>query len=48
MGRYHGKYSFEAFSNVRGVMVKSNLIDLFLRYPPYSKLKEKAFKLFMR
>ncbi len=48
MGRYHGKYSFEAFSNVRGVMVKSNLIDLFLRYPPYNKLKEKAFKLFMR
>jgi len=48
MGRYHGKYSFETFSNVRGVMVKSNLIDLFLRYPPYNKLKEKAFKLFMR
>ncbi|MFH0841552.1 MAG: aldehyde dehydrogenase family protein [Bacteroidota bacterium] len=48
MGRYHGKSSFETFSNERGVMVKSNLIDLFLRYPPYSKLKEKAFKLFMR
>jgi aldehyde dehydrogenase (NAD+) len=48
IGRYHGKKSFETFSNIRGVMVKSNLIDLFLRYPPYNKLKEKAFKLFMR
>jgi len=48
MGRYHGKKSFETFSNIRGVMVKSNLIDLFLRYPPYNRLKEKAFKWFMR
>ncbi len=48
MGRYHGKHSFETFSNVRGVMMKSNLIDFFLRYPPYNKLKEKAFKWFMR
>jgi len=48
MGRYHGKSSFETFSNERGVMVKSNLIDLFLRYPPYNKLKEKTFKLFMK
>ncbi len=48
MGKYHGKKSFETFSNVRGVMVKSNLMDLFLRYPPYTKLKEKAFKWFMR
>ena len=48
IGRYHGKYSFETFSNTRGVMVKSNLIDLFLRYPPYDKLKEKVFKWFMR
>jgi aldehyde dehydrogenase (NAD+) len=48
MGRYHGKHSFETFSNKRGVMVKSNLIDLFLRYPPYTSLKEKAFRFFMR
>ena len=41
MGRYHGKKSFETFSNMRSVLVKSNLIDVFLRYPPYTKLKEK-------
>jgi len=48
IGRYHGKKSFETFSNMRAVMVKSNLIDLFLRYPPYTRLKENAFKWFMR
>jgi aldehyde dehydrogenase (NAD+) len=38
-GRYHGKKSFETFSNMRSVLVKSNLLDIWLRYPPYSKLK---------
>jgi len=37
MGRYHGRKSFETFSNMRSVIVKSNLFDLPLRYPPYSK-----------
>ena len=36
MGRYHGKKSFETFSNMRSVLVKSNLVDIWLRYPPYS------------
>jgi aldehyde dehydrogenase (NAD+) len=48
MGRYHGKKTFETFSNMRSVMVKSNLVDIFLRYPPYNKLKEKIFELLMR
>ena len=48
MGRYHGKKSFETFSNMRAVMVKSNLIDFFVRYPPYTKFKEKVFKWVMR
>jgi aldehyde dehydrogenase (NAD+) len=39
IGRYHGKKSFETFSNMRSVLVKSNLLDIWLRYPPYSKLK---------
>jgi len=42
LGRYHGKKSFETFSNMRSVLVKSNLIDIFLRYPPYSRFKEKV------
>jgi aldehyde dehydrogenase (NAD+) len=39
IGRYHGKKSFETFSNMRSVLVKSNLLDIWLRYPPYSKFK---------
>jgi aldehyde dehydrogenase (NAD+) len=41
IGRYHGKSSFETFSNLRSVLVKSNLLDIWLRYPPYSKFKTK-------
>jgi aldehyde dehydrogenase (NAD+) len=48
LGRYHGKKSFETFSNMRSVLVKSNLIDMFLRYPPYNKLKENVIKWIMR
>jgi acyl-CoA reductase-like NAD-dependent aldehyde dehydrogenase len=39
LGRYHGKKSFETFSNMRSVLRKSNLIDIWLRYPPYSKAR---------
>ena len=42
LGRYHGRKSFETFSNMRSVLVKSNLIDIWLRYPPYSKFKTRV------
>jgi aldehyde dehydrogenase (NAD+) len=48
IGRYHGKKSFETFSNMRSVIEKSNLLDIPIRYPPYSKLKSKIIKLLMR
>jgi aldehyde dehydrogenase (NAD+) len=48
MGRYHGKKSFETFSNMRSVLVKSNLFDIPIRYPPYNKFKEKVVSLLMR
>lgn len=35
MGRYHGKASFDLFSNQRSVLIKSNFIDIPLRYAPY-------------
>lgn len=35
IGRYHGKYSFEAFSNARAIMKSPNWIDLPFRYPPF-------------
>jgi len=48
LGRYHGKKSFETFSNMRSVLVKSNLIDVWLRYPPYSKFKTRIISFLMR
>ena len=45
IGRYHGRKSFETFSNMRSVIVKSNLLDISLRYPPYNKFKEKAMNM---
>jgi aldehyde dehydrogenase (NAD+) len=48
LGRYHGKKSFETFSNMRSVLVKSNLLDVWLRYPPYSKFKTKIVSFLMR
>lgn len=48
IGRYHGRKSFETFSNMRSVIRKSNLLDLSLRYPPYNKLKENIIRLIMR
>jgi len=48
MGRYHGRMSFETFSNMRSVMEKSNLTDIPVRYPPYTAFKEKMVRLLMR
>jgi aldehyde dehydrogenase (NAD+) len=47
MGRYHGKSSFDTFSNGRSVLIKSNLLDIPVRYPPYSKLKAKIVSFLM-
>lgn len=35
IGQYHGKYSFETFSNKKSILKKSTLFDLKLAYPPY-------------
>jgi acyl-CoA reductase-like NAD-dependent aldehyde dehydrogenase len=42
IGRYHGRKSFETFSNMRSVLSKSNLLDVWLRYPPYSDFKTRV------
>ncbi|MFN8207458.1 MAG: aldehyde dehydrogenase [Bacteroidales bacterium] len=40
MGRYHGRFTFETFSNPKAVIRKINYPDISLRYPPYKgKLK---------
>lgn len=35
MGGYHGKASFDTFTHQRGMLFRSNLVDMPLRYPPY-------------
>jgi len=32
-GKYHGKFSYDTFSNKKGIMKKSLLFDLTLRHP---------------
>ena len=48
MGRYHGKYSVDTFSYRKGVLWKPARPDLLLRYPPYTKLAEKAIRYFLK
>ncbi|MFA9393020.1 MAG: aldehyde dehydrogenase [Prolixibacteraceae bacterium] len=40
MGKYHGKLSFDTFSNQRSMVFSSRWLDIPLKYPPYgNKLK---------
>ena len=46
-GGYHGKASFDTFSHTRSI-TKRFTIDLSLRYMPYSNIKDKTIKMFMK
>lgn len=48
MGRYHGKYSFDAFTHYRTMLSKSTLVDIPFRYAPYRDSWLKFLKLIMR
>ena len=39
MGRYHGRQSFEQFSNPRSVIRSTTLLDIPVRYAPYQPLR---------
>ena len=39
IGKYHGRYSFETFSNARGTVFSRNGMDIKMRYPPYLSIK---------
>ncbi len=47
MGKYHGKFSFDTFSNHRAVVKSSSLIDIPVKYAPYSKWKQRIIKLLL-
>lgn len=44
MGRYHGKASFDTFSHYKSVLNKSFLVDIKLRYAPYTQGKLQLIK----
>ena len=44
MGSYHGKAGFDMFTHYKSVLRKSRLIDVPLRYPPYTDFALKLLK----
>lgn len=48
LGNYHGKYGFDCFSHTKGILDKSNLIELNLKYYGYNSLKVKIIKFLNR
>jgi len=47
IGQYHGKFSFETFSHMKSILRRddSKLLDLPIRYPPYTDTALKVFRL---
>jgi len=43
-GKYHGKSSFDTFSNKKSIMQNTTLFEIPKRYPPYNKLSLKLIK----
>lgn len=48
MGSYHGKRGFDTFTHYRSIIKKSNLIDMPMRYQPYTGSKLKLIRKFMK
>lgn len=48
MGSYHGKRTFDTFSHQKAVVKKYTWLDIPMRYQPYSALKDKLIRLFLR
>ena len=48
MGSYHGVRSFRTFSHEKSIVNKSTWMDLPVRYMPYSALKNKLLRIFLK
>ena len=48
MGSYHGRAGFEEFSHTRSIVDKKTWMDMPVRYQPYTVLKEKLRRLFLK
>ena len=47
IGQYHGKFGFDTFSHIKGILVQSPSVDLNIRYSPHKK-KLGIVKIFQR
>ncbi len=48
MGSYHGKFSFDTFTHYKGILNKSNWLDLSMRYHPYNENNFKMIRTFLK
>lgn len=48
MGKYHGKASFETFSNTKSVLMNRSGKDFEIKYPPYTEDKYQRIKKFLK
>lgn len=48
MGSYHGKAGFDTFSHYKSIVDKKTLIDLPMRYMPYTKFNQKLIRFFLK
>ncbi len=48
MGAYHGKAGFDCFTHNKSILDKKTWIDMPMRYQPYSRIKDKLVRLFLR
>lgn len=48
MGHYHGRYSFETFTHKKSVLVRSSKLNLPIMIPPYTHLKDKIIRYFLK
>jgi acyl-CoA reductase-like NAD-dependent aldehyde dehydrogenase len=47
-GRYHGKASFDTFSNFKSILKNTTIFEIPKRYPPFHKLSLKIIKLLLK
>ncbi len=48
MGHYHGRYSFDCFSHLSGVIDRAAWLDLPMRYAPRTEKKMKLVRFFLK
>lgn len=48
MGKYHGKSSFDTFSNEKSALINRSSFDMSNRYPPYNESKLKGIKKYLK